>query len=145
MQSVERLLSAGNGVSDAAYVWIRHRHMVPYTVVSFLAVLLGAALAGVEAWSTRIGLGVAAAAVAVTASTKYRVVAKTSKGVTLLRASRIRQHALEVIETTAPPVEIVPVADTLLATEWRVASIVYTVPKSSEAAIRRIAADVSPI
>lgn len=120
-------------------MWRRHRLMPPYAVAAFAAMLVVAAIAGWDEWTTRFAIGAAGAALAVTATTDYRIVADTSQGLVLLRASRIRQYAVEVLEMLPSGTDIEPVGGTLLATDWQVGTSVYTVPKSSEQAISRIA------
>lgn len=120
-------------------MWIRHRWMVPYAIIAALAVFLTSEWAGFDETSTRVALGFAAGAIAVNATTDYRILARTSKGLMLLRASRIRQYAVEMLERLPASTPIEPVGGTVLATDWRVGEAVYTVPKSSESAIHRIA------
>ena len=114
--------------------------MIPFSIVSFLGMLLVSEWAGWDEWSTRIVLGLAAVAVAVAASTDYKVVAHTTDGVVLLQASRIRQVAIGKLERLARDVLVRPVGGTVLAADWEVGGVVYTVPRSSEQAISRIAA-----
>jgi len=140
LRSVVRFLDEGTHVVDAAYMWQRHRLMIPFAIASFVGMVVVAEWAGWEEWATRIVIGLAAVAVAVAASTDYKVVAQTSDGVVLLRASRIRQTATAWLEKLPADVVIEPVGGTVLATDWAVAGSVYTVPKSSEQAISRIAA-----
>lgn len=57
----------------------------------------------------------------------------------LLRASRVRQVAFEMIERlpASTPVELV--GNNLVLTDWMVGERRYTVPKSSQSAMARIA------
>ena len=59
----------------------------------------------------------------------------------VLRGSRIRQYAVEVLETLPASATLEPVGATLLAADWQIGTTVYTVPRSSEQAIHRIAAE----
>ena len=120
-------------------MWSRHRWMIPYAAIAALAVFWTSEWAGFTEMSTRIALGFAAGAIAVNATTDYRVVAKTAKGLVLLRGSRIRQYAVSVIRRLPPNTRIEPVGGTVLATDWAVGDSVFTVPKSHERALERIA------
>lgn len=113
--------------------------MLPFGIAAFVGMVFVAGLAGWEDLATRVVIGLAAVAVAVTASTEYRVVAQTSDGVFLFEASRIRQAATGMIERLSPDAVIEPVGGTVLAADWAVAGSVYTVPRSSEQAMTRIA------
>ena len=62
----------------------------------------------------------------------------------LLQASRIRQAATRMIEKLPADVAIEPVGGTVLAADWEIAGSVYTVPRSSEQAINRIAGRAAP-
>jgi len=120
-------------------MWSRHRWMVPYALIAGVVVYITSDWAGFSQTSTRVALGFAAGAVAVNATTNYRVLARTSRGLMLLKGSRIRQYATEILEQLPRSTPIEPVGGTVLATDWRVGEYVYTVPKSSERAIERMA------
>lgn len=139
LRSIARLLDEGTELKDAAYMWSRHRWMIPYAVFAALAVFLTSEWAGFTETPTRVALGFAAGAIAVNATTDYRVLARTSRGLVLLKSSRIRQYATEVLERLPKSTTIEVVGGTVLATDWQVGDAVYTVPKSSEQAIQRIA------
>ena len=136
--SIVRFLEEGEDVIAAAYIWKRHRLFVPFAAVSMAGVMWVAAWAGWEDWPTRFAFGAAGAAIAVMATTEYRVLARTSRGIVLLRASRIRQFAKEMMKRLDHRITLEPVGGTLLATDWQVDDLVYTVPKSSERAMQEI-------
>ncbi|MEA2001842.1 MAG: hypothetical protein U9N84_08170 [Actinomycetota bacterium] len=140
LRSISRVLGAGTVVRDGAYMWARHRWMVPYGATAFGAVAFFAPIGGIDDWPTRIAVGAAAAAVAITATTEYRVLAQTDDGVILLKASKIRQVATEVQEELPADATMEPVGGTVLAADWQVGAHRYTVPRSSEQAMNRIAA-----
>ena len=127
-------------VREAAYVWRRHKWMMPYAATVFAAVTLLAPIGGIEDWPTRIAIGAAAVAVAVTATTDYSVVAQVDDSIVLLKASKIRQVATELREHLPRDIELNPVGGTLLATDWEVGKRVFTVPRSYEQAMSRMAA-----
>lgn len=139
LRSASRVLD-GAAVPDAAYMWARHRWTMPFAVVVFGAVALLAPIAGVDDWPTRVVIGAAVAAVGVAATTEYRVIARTERGLVLLTASRIRQVATSVVGWLPADVELAPVGGTLLATDWQVGDRRYTVSRSSEQAMERMAA-----
>ena len=76
LASVQALIGADEHVEDAAYLWKRHRLMIPYSIAAFAVVAWAAAWAGWDDWPTRIALGAVGAAVAVMSTTEYRVLAK---------------------------------------------------------------------
>ena len=139
-RSVARVLGDQLVVREAAYVWKRHKWMVPYGAFVFAAVVLLAPIGGIEDWPTRVAIGAAAVAVAVTATTDYSVVAQTDGGFALLKASKIRQVATGLQEHLPGNVELKPVGGTLLASDWQVGKHIYTVPRSSDQAMNRMAA-----
>ena len=139
LRSIARFLDDGSYLVEAAYMWKRHRLMLPFAIASFAGMVIVAEGAGWDDLPTRIVIGLAGAALAVAASTDYRVVALTSTGVILLQASRIRQAATGILEELPADVSIEPAGGTVLATDWEIGGSIYTVPKSSERAINRIA------
>lgn len=139
LRSVQRVLGDHVAVRDAAYVWSRHRWIVPFATVVFAIIALAAPIAGIENWPTRVVLGLAGVGVAFMATTDYRVVAETSSGLVVLRASRIRQVAIAPEENLAPDTVLEPVGGTILATDWQVGQHVFTVPRGSQQAMERMA------
>ncbi len=139
-RSVNRVLGTTERVLDAVYMWSRHRWMVPYALVGFVALFWVAELAGFEEWSARVALGFGGAAVAVAATTDYRIVAKTTEGLYLFKASRIRHVAIELLDRLDRSIEMSPAGGTVLAADWQIGPRRYTVTKSSEQAMQRIAA-----
>lgn len=139
LRSVRERLGEQVVVRDAAYVWNRHRWVIPYATAVFTGLVWLAPVAGIGDWPTRIVIGLAGLGVAVNSSSNYRVVAETDQGMVVLRASRIRQVAIGPPEKLAADAELEPVGGTLLATDWRVGEDVYTVARSSEHAMERMA------
>ncbi len=139
-KSIRRLLRDDEQLVDAAFMWSRHRLMIPYALGVF-GLLLGVAfLAGFQTWVSRMGVGAAGAGVAAMATTNYRVLAQTSRGYVLFRASRVRQYAVEPLERWRSTPEMMPKTSYSIATDWAVDNRRYTVPKSSEGAMARMAA-----
>lgn len=114
--------------------------MFPFGAAAFVGMVLVADWAGTSDWPTRIVLGAAGVAVAVAATTDYKVLAQTSSGMVLLRASRIRQVATGMIELLPRDLKLVQVGGTIIAADWEVDGSVYTVPKASEQAMSRMSA-----
>lgn len=139
VRSVQRLVP-GAAVIDVAYMWVRHRSALLYAVGAFVALVVVAALAGFDQWPSRIGIGIAGAAVATSATTDYRVLAHTDRGLVLLVGGRVRQIARRVIRDLPADAEIEIVRDTMLTTDWTIDGIEYTVPKSSQRAVERMSA-----
>lgn len=140
LRSVARVLGGDTDVTDAAYMWSRHRWTVPYALVVLAGAALFTPLVGVDDWPTRIVIGLGAAAIAVTATTEYRVLAETATGLVVLRASRIRQVATEVLDRLDPDADFEQVGGTIIAADWEIGGRRYTVPRSSDEAMGRMAA-----
>lgn len=140
LRSVQQVLGEVVTVRDAAYVWSRHRWLVPFVTVVFAAIVLLAPVAGLQDWPTRIVLGLAGVAVGVMSTTDYRVLAETDSGMVILKASRIRQVAIELLERLASDVVLEPLGGTFLTTDWQVGDHRYTAPPSSDQAMQRMAA-----
>lgn len=121
-------------------MWRRHRWMVPYAGMAGVLVFLLAGGFGFGDIATRVAVGIAASAVAVNATSEYRILAATTEGLVLCRASRIRQYAVDISHRLPPSTTLAPVGGTVLATDWQVGDVgTFTVPKSSERAIGAIA------
>jgi len=127
-------------VRDAAYAWSRHRWVVPFGAGVFVVIAFFAPVAGINDWPTRIVLGLAGVGVAVMATTDYWVVAETERGIRVLKASRIRQVAIADGEAVPEGAVMEPVGGTIIAADWQVGSHRYTIPRSSEQAMERMAA-----
>lgn len=145
LESVEKVLGHDVDVRDAAYVWKRHRWITYYSAGVFGAIALTAPVGGIEDWPTRIVLGLAGVSVAVMATTKYSVVAETNKGLQVLKASRIRQVAIEKEHLVEFEATFAPVGGNIIATDWQVGDRVFTVPRSSEQAMQRMASGRSSL
>lgn len=139
LRSVREALGGQVEVRDAAYMWNRHRWFVTFAAGVLAALVWLAPIVGFDDWPTRIVIGLAGSAVAVNASSNYRVLAETDEGRFILRASRIRQVATGRLEKLASSAILEPVGGTMLATDWSVGGDVYTVARSSEQAMERMA------
>ncbi len=113
--------------------------MMPYTVVVSVAVVFLATVVGVEYWSTRMGIGAAAAIVAATATTNYRVLARTTRGLLLCRGGRVRQVATSIVERLPDNASIIRTGGNLITGEWDVGERHYSVPRRHEQAMEQIA------
>ncbi len=142
IESVQKRLRADDELREVAYMWHRHRWTLPFAILAAIGVAGVAALVGVGSWGSLVAVGLAAAAVAATAATEYRVLAATQRGLVLLRASRIRQVAVEVLERLPASTPVTLVGNNFVLTDWLVGDRRYTVPKSSESAMTRIATDL---
>lgn len=139
VRSVKRLLPDAT-VFDVAYVWVRHPSGLLYAAGAFIALVLVGMAVGFDEWPSRIGLGIAGGAVAMSATTEYRVLAHTDEGLVLLAGGRVRQVARRIIRVLPPDSRVEIVRDTMLTTDWTIGDTEYTVPKSSQRSIERIAA-----
>ncbi len=139
LRSVQRRLDPGETVEMVAFMWRRHRLMPLYALAAFVALVGIASAVGFETWISRVAIGMAAAAIAANATTDYRALAQTSRGIVFLRASKIRQYAVEFSERLEADVTITRTGGTMLANDWIIGSQQFTVAKSSEAAMSAIA------
>ncbi len=137
-RSIQRLLGCDEKLHDAAVMWSRHRLMVPYLVVVALILGVGATVVGFSVPSA-VAIAAAGTALGAAATTEHRVLAATEGGLWLLRSSRIRTVAVEVLEQMPSQTTVELVANQFVLTEWIVGDRRFTVPKSSEAAMTRIA------
>jgi len=112
--------------------------MLPFAFgAAVLLVILGVVV-GFESAGSLVALGLAAAGVAAMATTEYRVLAMTTRGLVLLRGSRVRQAAVERLDQLPKDSPVTLVGSQFLMTEWQVGDRSFSVPKSSENAIIRI-------
>lgn len=143
MRSVAQVLGGNVRVDEAAYVWTRHRWTVPFSASVFVGIVVLAPIGGVIDWPARIALGLAGVAVAVLATTDYRVVAQTENGFAIFEASRIRQVAKALEKPLGGDPVIEPIGGTIIYTDWRIGEASYTAPRSSQKAMERMAAAVA--
>lgn len=139
LRSVQKALGDDVEVYDAAYMWARHRWSTIFAGVVLAALVLLAPVFGIDDWPTRAVIGLAGMGVAILASTDYRVTAETSRGLYVMRASSIRQVATGVEERLSADVGLERVGGTILAADWQVGKRRYTVSRSSEQAMQRMA------
>lgn len=136
--SVRRLLDPDEVLHDAALMWVRHSFSYGYAALSFVALVIVTILSGFEGWPLRLGVGAAGAAIAFTATTEYRILALTSKGLVLMRAGRVRQVARRIIERPPSRIAMEPVGGTMLTVDWQIDGVVYTLTKAGQNPIERI-------
>lgn len=110
--------------------------MVPFALAALAALTIVAWVLDFPTWSARLAIGAAGAAIAVNATTEYRVLGLSDRRILVCRASRIRQKATDLhgdlpLESTF---ERQP-GGTLVTSTWKVGDAVYTVPRSSQIAI----------
>jgi len=138
VNSVNKLLGGNERAIQAVYMWTRDERAFIASGLLFVAVVAAATLVGVEQWPVRVMIGLIGAYPAMNALTTYRVFAQTTTGHVLCKASRFRSVATELLPS--PDFKtIVPTGGTMLATEWQIDGVVYTVPKSYERQIQAIA------
>jgi hypothetical protein len=101
-------------------------------------VIFLATAGGVEFWSTRLGIGAAGAIVAATATTNYSVLARTTRGLLLCRAGRVRQVATAIVERLPEGTPISRTGGNLITGEWDVGDRSYSVPRRHERAMEQI-------
>lgn len=133
--SVRSLLPKDEQLIALVHMWSRHRLMFPFLAAAFVGLLVVTIVAGFEGWSSRIGLALAGAAVASMATTEYRVLAHTGRGLVLLRSSRVRQKATEVIDYLPDDTQVEPVGTNLVITDWRVGDQTYSVMRRHQSSM----------
>ncbi len=119
-RSVRRILANDEQILDVAYIWRRHRLLIPLVAVAALIGGGAAALAGFTSIASIAAVALAAVAVAASASTEYRVLAVTEGGLVLMRGGRIRQVATALIERLPDSTTVERVSSNLVISEWRV-------------------------
>ncbi len=142
-RSVRRVLDTDEPILDVAYMWRRHRWMVPYALVAAGVCAVGAALVGFGGPSS-VAIAVAAAAVAASALTEYRVLAITERGLVLMTGGRIRQVATGLIARLPETVTVERIANNLVISEWRVGDERYSVLRRFDATMAAIAMKYPP-
>ncbi len=145
LRSVQRFLEPGERLYEAAFMWSRHHLAYPYAIAALAGMFGVATVAGFQQWPSRLAISVMGGAVAITATTMYRVLASTSSGLVLLEGGRLRQVAKRRINTLEPDAVVEIQRDTMITTDWKVGDTEYTVPKSSQRAMERIAAIADPL
>ena len=133
--SVRPHLSDGERIRDLVHMWRRHHLLIPYAGAAFVGLFVLAFVVGITAWSGRVGLALAGASLAAMATTEYRVLARTTEGLVLLRSSRVRQRATELIKRLPDTTVITPVSSNLVLTEWKVNKATYSVMKRYQGAM----------
>jgi len=128
-RSVVRRVDEDGKVKNAAYMSGVGSRSIAFGAVGAVALFVVAIAVGFETWPQRAAIGVAGATVAIVATTEYRILALTSKGLVLLRSSRIRRRATEVIERLDDSVVIEAVGTNLLVTEYAVGGSRYFVSR----------------
>lgn len=90
---------------------------------------------------SRVLLGGIAAAIAIAATTQYRIFARTTTGLLILRGSRFRLAATSVVKRAGVETEFVPVGGNLITVEWRIDGVIYSVPKRADSELAKVLAD----
>lgn len=127
--SIQRYLDHDERIIHKVHMWNRHHLALAYMLVAGLAMFALAFAVGIEQWSGRVGLGLAASAVAAAATTQYRILVSTTKGLVLLKSSRVRQKAVGLVKRLPPTTVIKPIGSNLVITEWSVGGSTYSVMK----------------
>ncbi len=140
LRSVQRLLDDDEALIEAAFLWTRRPWSYLYGTVALVALVGVAIAAGFEPWPTRLAIGFAGAAIAVAATTDYRILALTTRGLVWCRAGRLRQVARSIIDRPDRSIAMEPVGSTMISADWRIGGIDYTVTRSAQQPIERIRA-----
>ena len=141
--SVRRVLDTDEELLDIAYMWHRHRLMLPYAIAAGVLCGIGGVLVGFGVASAA-AIGVAAAAIAASAVTEYRVLAITELGLVLMKGGRIRQVATGLIERLPDTTTVEREASNMIISEWRVGESRYSVLRRFESTMAAIAAAYPP-
>lgn len=138
-RSVRRVLGPDVELLDVAYLWHRHRLLVPFAAVAALIGGGAAWLGGFRSVASIAAVALAATAVAASAATEYRVLAVTSGGLALMTGGRIRQVATGLIEWLPDSTVVERVANNLVMSEWRVGDRRLSVLRRFESTMAAIA------
>ena len=106
----------------------------------FAGLVVVATLVEVEGWPARMVLGVGGAAIAISATSRYWVLAGTTSGLVLFRGSRVRQQATELVERLRPSTRLDRVSGSMLTAEWAIGDRVFAASRSHDHELRQLAA-----
>ncbi len=133
--SVIRVLGDEEKPREVVHMWAPHRLSLAYAAAAGFAMFALAWVLQVSTVGGRVALGFAAASIAAIATNDYRVLARTNRGLVLLRSSRIRQRATAIETRLARDASIEPVGENLVITDWMVAGRRYHVMKRFQRAM----------
>ncbi len=143
-RSVRRVLGTDEELLDVAYMWQRHRLLVPFAAVAAVIGGGGAALAGFTSPASIFAVALAAVAVAASAATDYRVLAVTASGLVLMKGARVRQVATALIERLPESTTVERVSGNLVIGEWRVGDRRFSVLRRFESTMAAVALRFPP-
>ena len=141
LRSVQRLLDDEERVKAASYGYARHRWTLAYALLAGGAMFFLVDLLGGYSVQSRVLLGAIAAAIAVAATTEYRIFASTTSGLLILKGSRFRLTATSVLKRVGEEIEFVPVGGNLVTVEWRIDGVIYSVPKRADSELAKVLAN----
>ena len=118
--SVQGFLDEGERIKHIVHMWSRDRLAIPYMLGVGLVAAGFSMVIGVDEWGSRIGIGIAAALVAASVSTDYRILVLTTSGLVLLRSNKFRQRATALLDRPSEGTVIKPVSSNLVITDWQV-------------------------
>jgi hypothetical protein len=127
--STQKFLDEGERIEHTVYMWRRHRYALGYIALAGSAMFVLSILVGIEQWESRFGLALASGAVGAAATTQYRILVSTSKGLVLLKSSRVRQKAVGFVTRLPVDTPIRLTGSNLVITEWTVGNSNYSVMK----------------
>jgi len=136
--SVEKLLEPDEQVREVVVLWSRHRWFLPYWIFTGIFMYLVATLSGIESLANRVVVAGCGLAIAAMASTNYWVLSETTKGLVLLRSSRIRHYAKSLERRLDADASVEMIASTVITSDWRIDGLIYTLTKRWEATMRQI-------
>lgn len=138
-RSARRVLGTDEEILDVAYMWRRHRLLVPFAAVAAVIGGGGAALAGFASFASIAAVALAAVAVAAWAATEYRVLVVTDGGLVSMKGGRIRQVATAMIVRLPETTAVERVSNNLVISEWRVGDDRFSVLRRFESTMAAIA------
>ena len=137
-------LAIGSVAWSAAIVVVTVWHRLPWTPWKLLALLAVAVAVGIEGRINQGAIGLSAAMIGAMATTNYWVLAETTTGLVLLRSSRIRQYAKQVVKHLGITPSIEMVGSTVITSDWRIDGTMYSVTKRWESPLRQLAVKYRP-
>lgn len=138
LKSVQRLLPAGEHVRSVVVMTTRHRWLLPYAVVSGLALYGISTASGVQGLTSRLAIMACGTAIAAMATTDYSVLADTTDSFVLCRSSRVRQYAKQLTARLPHDTNLEMVSSTVITSDWRVDGTIYTMTKRWESTMRQL-------
>ncbi|MFK8026394.1 MAG: hypothetical protein AB8G26_20740 [Ilumatobacter sp.] len=141
VSSVQRLLPTEVTLIDVVFMWRRSGAMYVWAAGAAALAVLVTTIFDYGSGTARLALALAAALAAAVVTTESRVLAHTDAGPYSFVAGRVRQVATRLIGPLPDDAELAVVGSNLVLTDWVVGTERFSVPRTFQAAMTRLAAE----